>query len=694
MAGSVIKDAAQFDGGHKFLAEELLQPMSDKCDVGRTNMWAGHFVQAVTLDHPERPRIFSRFEDAIGAYTTAVKVLPADAEIVAVFQKNALQSVYAIRYADGKMDVHFAKPVRHLTENYGYTLSSHLEGRQAGEKLPSGSVIQSWACTNEEGSFQFGQNLRTVYMNKDGKTYEDGYIIGESAADNMSHTSVEEVTVVLNANDLLVNHYSGNEEHQGFPNVGEKIKNGLMSVRRRINHESILFDLAAQQLGKIHWDADQPFYVDGTVVDIDVYSNLSAEELDKHPFNSQILQYHNKWLEFRDWFTEVFSEVTQSEGPRMYSDDVAYWWRLCRDTRTERWRHERREFDGVVIRFTVAKRNPVKAGSKLTNRFGGKGVVSEVRPDHLMPKTKDGVYAQLIVNSLGVVNRLNPAQLYESEVNYIGECVEAQMRAMPGVEAAATHFLKFHSFVDPVHGAFLAEQPELYDLVGEILRGEEHIYIHQPPFFGNISLDTLELTYKEFGVEKVYYEGLEEPQIPGTNYYLKLRHEPLSKMSARSAKHLSISGVPTKNSRGVRGSTEHHSTTPIRLGEQELQNLLIANQPDELKRLLRLYATDDLSREGAIAELLVRQDAFSHERIEPRGTGITRPVAGLKALLESIGLKLQTTGEIVDESLDDVPLPTTYATLEIENEHEETAATEAAIAVEELDPVDPDAEDE
>ena len=187
-------------------------------------------------------------------------------------------------------------------------------------------------------------------------------------------------------------------------------------------------------------------------------------------------------------------------------------------------------------------------------------------------------------------------------------------------------------------------------MVAEIKSGKEPIFIHQPPFFGNISLEQLAQAYENFGVEKDQFVNIEEPMVLGTNYYMKLRHEPVSKLSARSAKHLSIGGVPTKNSRGVRTNTEHHSTTPIRLGEQEIQNLLIANSPDELKRFLRMYATDDVSREGAIAELLTRPDPFSSQRIEARGNGSTRPVAGLKALLESIGLRLED-GPIHNESI-------------------------------------------
>ena len=517
---------------------------------------------------------------------------------------------------------------------------------QAGDVLPAGSAVQSWACTDEYDNFRYGVNLKTVYMNLEGRTYEDGIVCSESTAERLSHTSVDKVTVVLNANDLTVNLYGTTGEHQGFPEVGEAVKNGVLLARRRINHESVLFDLSAAQLAKVNWDSDTVLYSEGVVMDIDIFSNLSEEALDKHPFNRQILDHHRRWQQFREWFLATFGPTVESGG--LYSDDVGYWYRRCRDTAGGGWRHERSTFDGVVLRFTIAKRNKLGVGSKITNRYGGKGVISKIKPDAEMPVTEDGRRADLVVNSLGVVNRLNPAQLFESELNFIADKVADQVRALvEGGDAggALEHLLSFYEVVSPEQARWLrdVDANALGEMVAEIAAGREPIYIHQPPFFGNASLEQLEEAYQKFGVEKDRFVGIEEPLILGTNYYMKLRHEPLSKLSARSAKHLSIGGVPTKNSRGVRTNTEHHSTTPIRLGEQELQNLLIANAPAELKRFLRLYATDDVSREGAIAELLTRADPFSTERLEPRGSGSTRPVAGLKALLESIGLRLEST---------------------------------------------------
>ena len=658
MHGSIIKNAAEFEGTHRFLSEELLQPNSNKNDSGRTTMFCSHISQTVVLDEPELPRVYSRFENAFGRYTTAIRKLPADAEVIGVFDKNPLQRVYALRYADGRAGIHFAAPVRHLTENYGYRLdNTHLDGAEVGTVLPSGKIIQGWPCHDEHGNFQYGVNLKTVYMNLDGQTYEDGIVISESAAERLSHTSIEKITVVLNANDLCVNLYGDDEVHRGFPEIGSQIQNGVLLVRRRINHESILFDLSTPQLSKINWDADTVFYSEGTVVDIDVYSNLSEVELDKNPFNAQILGHHRHWLAFREWFTATFGPHLSGEVPGGYHGDVGYWARVVRMSENK-WRYERTEFDGVVMRFTIAKKNPIGIGSKLTNRMGGKGVVSQIRPDSQMPTTESGRSADMVVNSLGVNNRMNWSQLYESELNFIADHVAFQMydlvHASGNTREGWEHMLRFLDIVSPDQGRWMREnvtsESQIEEIVREIITDRESIRIHQAPFVGNADLSTMARAYVEFGVVREKFVGIEEPMVLGTNYYMKLRHEPAGKLSARSAKHLSIKNVPTKNSRGVRMGTEHHSTTPIRLGEQELQNLLIANSPDELKRLLRIYASDDQSREGAIAELLTREDPFSTERVEAQGSGITRPTAGLMALLESIGLELVFDNETREEN--------------------------------------------
>jgi hypothetical protein len=228
--------------------------------------------------------------------------------------------------------------------------------------------MQGWPCHDADGNFMYGVNLRTVYMNLDGLTYEDGLVISESAAERLAHTSVEKVAVTLNANDLLVNLYGSDGDHRGFPDVGEEIHDGVLLARRRINHESILFDLSTPQLSQINWDIDTPFYSDGVVMDIDVFSNQSETDLEKHGFHAQMLGYEVRAREFREWVTATFGPYMQGQAGTGYTADVAYWHRRCSNATERKWRYDKSEFDGTVLIFTIARRNKIINGSKISNR--------------------------------------------------------------------------------------------------------------------------------------------------------------------------------------------------------------------------------------------------------------------------------------------------------------------------------------
>jgi hypothetical protein len=85
----------------------------------------------------------------------------------------------------------------------------------------------------------------------------------------------------------------------------------------------------------------------------------------------------------------------------------------------EIWDHES---PGVVTdvdktkdgwKVSVKAYSPMNVGDKLSNRFGGKGVVSQILSDDKMPHDKDGSPLDLMLNPLGIVSRTNPAQLIE-----------------------------------------------------------------------------------------------------------------------------------------------------------------------------------------------------------------------------------------------------------------------------------------
>jgi DNA-directed RNA polymerase subunit beta len=73
------------------------------------------------------------------------------------------------------------------------------------------------------------------------------------------------------------------------------------------------------------------------------------------------------------------------------------------------------------IMVTVRTQEPMKIGDKLSNRFGGKGVVSEIIPTNRMVRDESGKPIDVLFTSAGIVSRINPAQVVEAALGKVAE---------------------------------------------------------------------------------------------------------------------------------------------------------------------------------------------------------------------------------------------------------------------------------
>jgi DNA-directed RNA polymerase subunit beta len=64
--------------------------------------------------------------------------------------------------------------------------------------------------------------------------------------------------------------------------------------------------------------------------------------------------------------------------------------------------------------------NHICVGDKVSDRYGGKGVISEIIPDELMIVNDLGETVDCIINQSTCVNRENPGQLFETSTTHIG----------------------------------------------------------------------------------------------------------------------------------------------------------------------------------------------------------------------------------------------------------------------------------
>jgi DNA-directed RNA polymerase beta subunit len=70
---------------------------------------------------------------------------------------------------------------------------------------------------------------------------------------------------------------------------------------------------------------------------------------------------------------------------------------------------------------TLRTVEPAAVGDKVSNRYGGKGVISQVIPNAQMPHTPDGRALDLLMPPTGVHGRINPAQILETAVAKVAE---------------------------------------------------------------------------------------------------------------------------------------------------------------------------------------------------------------------------------------------------------------------------------
>jgi DNA-directed RNA polymerase beta subunit len=637
-------DVEGFEGNHKFLAEELLVPNVDKCDLGRVNMFTSHIAQTVILDEPQFPRVFTNFENQVGRYSSSYKKADRNYRVVKILEKNEMNRTFVLEDENGVVDIVDERPAKRITENYGYRIESKLKNKKEKDVIKKDELMYRSTAYDDSLKFKYGSNLKAIYLSYKNLTYEDAIVISESAAERLSYYKTDEITINVNTNDILINLYGDNDNYKSFPDIGEETRDRTLLARRRINYYSVLFDMTAQNLARINHETDAVVFGDGKVVDIEVFCNADMETLEGKEYYNQILKYLVKGNLYYQNLIETLEPYMEAGK---YTDEAGYLYKRATDTLNEevKWRHDKNNFDNIVIKFKVLKKQKLDVGSKITNRFGGKGCISLILPDDQMPMTEDGERAEVVLNPLGIMNRLNPAQLYEQEINFISNQITKRLKKMYEEKKYDGMTDLFFDYIWDINEK---QHDSLVDYYNELPEEEtmafweeifeKGIFIHQPPFYGNITFDKLRDLYMKYGIKPLKFKGIETPLVIGDIYMLVLKHHPATKFSSRSTSYLNLKGIPSK-SNNYKENLQLYSKTPIKLGEMEVTNLFISNRIGEVRRMLSLYSTNEEDRRKAI-NALAQGNVFDMPRIEEGETkSRTRQVLDVYLQSASLGLK-------------------------------------------------------
>lgn len=563
--------------------------LANRINSSRALMWGSQTDQIVPLKYAETPLVYTNNERIVGKYSSAYYDTQDELEVIRKIKKypnrkdsNYILVVYNKRLK--KYDIINRSHGEILTESYGYKYdNSTIDRLNEGENIPKGTVLYHSTSFDENMLYGYGVNALTYYTT-DADTIEDAIKISESLAKRLISIEYGKVRISINDNDILLNMYGDKSFYKAFPDIGESIKDATVAVKRRVNYNHALFELKEENLRKI-LSTDTAYYVpfaEDKVVDISVYSNKSIDEIKDVAYNRQIIDYLTTENQYYEAIVNTLKPIIDHEK---YTDDLAEVYnRATRILDPEiKWMDSNRKvFNNIILEIIVEKEVPVVIGSKLCGRYGDKGVTSVIEKDENMP-IFNGRRVDCELNINGVGGRLNPGQVIEVELNFLGDEIRLLMKETDDMSVKEWYLFEFLKEINQEGQEKLLKwyKSLSYEDQVEFIQDceENNIYKEQPAMYGNAGLEEIMRVYDRFNIKprpafiKKFGKIVKimNDVVIGEKYIVKLKHHPKSKFATRSTGFINSKDQPTKTS-SAKQSKSICVQTPKHYGWKEFSN--------------------------------------------------------------------------------------------------------------------------
>lgn len=553
--GDLKRDIIKLDEKYKdsdfILGKELLT-LANRINSSRANMASSEHDQIVNLITPDVAGVCTNYENLIGKYSSGYLKMDDDYKVIDKIVKYpwSTDSVYVLIVKNKrtkKYNIIMKKHGEELTETYGYKFQTeNMDTLEPGDKIEKDEVLFRSTSFDEHMNYRLGVEVPTLYCT-DPMSIEDGIIISDELAERTKHIEYDRVYISQNDNDIFINWYGNKKYYKAFPDIGEHIKNSTVAIMRRIDYSRVFYDLKDDNISK-QLSSDTPFYLpfsNDKVVDINIYCNKdSIDDIPDTPYNEQILKYLRAQETFYKSIVEKLQPIIDD---KKYEDDLSELYsRAIKIIDPEyKWSDQsKRVFGNIKIEFLVEKVVNTCVGAKYCGRYGDKGVITEIRKKKDMPFYYDDegnkIYADCLVNILGVGNRLNLAQLYEQTLNWCKACLIEQLQHINSHKIRKEKIFRFLELSSQSgykkFKKFYNKQDEAgkKELIDDMV--ENGFSVEQPPLYGNIDLDRFSKMFEEFTINEtdayVYKWGrkkkLLNKVIIADKYMYKLKHHQLS----------------------------------------------------------------------------------------------------------------------------------------------------------------------
>lgn len=334
----------------------------------RSVMFASHLNQYKNQLYPDFPQFFTGGENVVGKHSDGYKKL--DESVVyrkivkfeGLVENPTVYKLFLYNKTKQMFEVIERKPDEDLVEVFGYRYNTDvIDSFVEGQEIDAGTIAYRSTSYDEHMNYSYGKDVITMYS-LEPFTSEDAAIVSDELANKMVAPEVELNIATLNENDYPLNLYGDETNYKTFPDIGEYSSGILMATRRKFNNQ-VLFDFKADMLDHAT-DTDTKYYLNGKVVDIDIYCN--NEELPDNSFYHQIFTY---WCYQNAYYRQIKQTCEEIfDSGEKFSKDVDYAYkRACQMLDLERkWKEKDSAFSNVQIQILVEREVGLTVGQKVS----------------------------------------------------------------------------------------------------------------------------------------------------------------------------------------------------------------------------------------------------------------------------------------------------------------------------------------
>ena len=617
-------------------------------------MSAIHNEHHLNLAYGEPAIIQTGYENEFGRTSSSFIEAESDYDVIYKINKFSFNNNhYYLIVQDkntGVYDVIERVLYKHNTESYGYLYNNdYLDSLKPGSKIKKGDVIKKSNGYDEYNNKMNGVNLVTMYLSC-AQNMEDSNIISESAAKKLATNLIKNTDITINDNDILLNLYGDENRYKTFPDIGEEIKGGIFCGVRRLENDNMLYTLSQSRLRDVMM-SDKCILMDGVVADIDVYCN-NPEAIGDSYYNQQLYFYYTERINFCKTVNELVAPLYMN-GKLSYNLQKLY--STCRDTVAGKQFFKDKQFNNVIMQVTVIETLPMSPGDKLSDRYGGKGVVSKIVPDELMPRLNNGTVVEIIKNQSTCINRENIGQLHEQSLTFIGSrIIDYFKTGVLSYSEMAQMWYDFVVEVDPEQANYMRNAFSLNDeyearLFIQSIIDDDAIYLSLRPFTTIVDIDRIAAIYKKFPWIKPYtvsvpiedsngevrYVETRRPLVVGKIYNYRLKQYAEEKFSVTSLCATNLKNLNTR-SKANKMYESKYKKTPIMFGAMESGDLAHLSMQYVIMNLM-LYSSSPQGRR--LFEQLLTGNPYEID-IQLDKDSKNRNAEIINAIFKTMGLKL------------------------------------------------------